>query len=291
MASSEDTTALGSKRFTIERFTADRPPQSAGDTLTIEEPLEIRVRFRRGPNVVQKPVSVTMRTPGSDRELAVGFLFTEGIIHEPSWIEATDLKSNNENSILITLGHEVDLKRLERHFYTSSSCGVCGKTSIEALAINREISLPNSKPQVNADTVLTFPERLLHQQTHFSKTGGLHAGALISPDGTIRATREDVGRHNAVDKVIGHALLTGTIDLSDSILMVSGRAGFELVQKAIMASIPIMAAVGAPSSLAVELARRYDLTLIGFLRGNRFNLYSGRERIKALEPTAAVVAI
>ncbi|HET9376730.1 MAG TPA: formate dehydrogenase accessory sulfurtransferase FdhD, partial [Chthoniobacterales bacterium] len=287
VASEEDTIIRESKRLTIERFIADEPPQSASDTLTIEEPLEIRVRFRRGPNVVQKPVSVTMRTPGSDRELAAGFLFTEGIVHEASWIDAIEVKSDNENSVLITLSHEVDLKRLERHFYTSSSCGICGKTSIEALAINREISLYHRLPQVDPETVLTFPERLLRQQAHFSKTGGLHAAALIDPDGTIRAIREDVGRHNAVDKVIGHALLTQTINFSNSILMVSGRAGFELVQKAIMAGIPIMTAVGAPSSLAVELARQYDLTLIGFLRGNRFNLYSGRQRMKSLEATAA----
>ena len=287
MASLEDTVIEGSKRLIIERVIAGQPAQYASDTLTIEEPLEIRVRFRRGPSVVQKPVSITMRTPGSDRELAVGFLFTEGIIHESSWIEATELKSDNENSILITLSHEVDLKRLERHFYTSSSCGVCGKTSVEALAINREISLLPRSPQVDIKTVLALPERLLQQQAHFSKTGGLHAAALIGSEGTVRAVREDIGRHNAVDKVIGHALLTNTVDLSDCILMVSGRAGFELVQKAIMASIPIMAAVGAPSSLAVELARQYDLTLIGFLRGNRFNLYSGRQRIKSLEATAA----
>jgi FdhD protein len=286
VASPEDTIVIGSKRLKIERFTADQPPQHASDTLTIEEPLEIRVRFRRGPNVVQKPVSVTMRTPGSDRELAVGFLFTEGIIHDVSWIEATDSKGDNENSIILSLVKAVDLKRLERHFYTSSSCGVCGKTSIEALSINREISLSDRAPQVSVETVLGLPERLLEQQAHFSRTGGLHAAALIGPDGTLRAIREDVGRHNAVDKVIGHALLTNTIDLSESILMVSGRAGFELVQKAIMASIPIMAAVGAPSSLAVELGRRYDLTLIGFLRGSRFNLYSGRGRMKAVESAA-----
>jgi FdhD protein len=287
VASLADTVIEGSKRLVIERITADQPPQRASDTLTIEEPLEIRVRFRRGSNSVQKPVSVTMRTPGSDRELAAGFLFTEGIIHEPSWIESTELKDNKENSILIALSHDVDLKRLERHFYTSSSCGVCGKTSIEALAINREIALLPSSPQVDCQTILALPERLLQEQAHFSKTGGLHAAALIGSDGTVRAVREDVGRHNAVDKVIGHALLTNTINLSDSILMVSGRAGFELVQKAIMASIPIMAAVGAPSTLAVELARQYDLTLIGFLRGNRFNLYSGRQRIKSLEVATA----
>jgi FdhD protein len=288
VASPEDTFGTEFEGLVIERFTADQPPQCANDMLTIEEPLEIRVRFRRGPNMVQKPVSVTMRTPGSDQELAAGFLFTEGIIHEASWIESGEAKSDNEssisnkdNSILITLSREVDLKRLERHFYTSSSCGVCGKTSIEALAINREISLPHRTPQVNVETVLALPERLLQQQAHFSKTGGLHAAALISPDGTIHAIREDVGRHNAVDKVIGHALLTNTIELSDSVLMVSGRAGFELVQKAIMAGIPMMVAVGAPSSLSVELARQYDLTLIGFLRGNRFNLYSGRQRIEA----------
>jgi FdhD protein len=287
VASLADTVIEGSKRLVIERITADQPPQRASDTLTIEEPLEIRVRFRRGSNSVQKPVSVTMRTPGSDRELAAGFLFTEGIIHEPSWIESTELKDNKENSILIALSHDVDLKRLERHFYTSSSCGVCGKTSIEALAINREIAMLPSSPQVDWQTILALPERLLQEQAHFSKTGGLHAAALIGSDGTVRAVREDVGRHNAVDKVIGHALLTNTINLSDSILMVSGRAGFELVQKAIMASIPIMAAVGAPSTLAVELARQYDLTLIGFLRGNRFNLYSGRQRIKSLEVATA----
>jgi FdhD protein len=281
VASPEDTILVGSKRLTIERFSAERPPQNASDTVTVEEPLEIRVRFRRGPNVVQKPVSVTMRTPGSDRELAVGFLFTEGIVHAAAWIEASDVESDKENSILLSLNQEVDLKRLERHFYTSSSCGICGKTSIEALAINREISLPDRTPQVSVETVLALPERLLEQQAHFSKTGGLHAAALLSSDGKIRAIREDIGRHNAVDKVIGHALLSKAIDLSDSILMVSGRAGFELVQKAIMAGIPIMAAVGAPSSLAVELARRYDLTLIGFLRGTRFNLYSGRQRMPA----------
>jgi len=287
VASLEDTIIEGSKRLIIERVTAGQPPQCASDTLTIEEPLEIRVRFRRGPTVVQKPVSVTMRTPGSDQELAVGFLFTEGIIHQASWIEGTELTGDNANSILIALSQEVDLKRLERHFYTSSSCGVCGKTSIEALAINREISLLPRSPQVDSKTLLALPESLLQQQAHFSKTGGLHAAALIGSEGTVRTVREDVGRHNAVDKVIGHALLTNTINLSDSILMVSGRAGFELVQKAIMASIPIMAAVGAPSSLAVELARQYDLTLIGFLRGNRFNLYSGRQRIKSLEVIAA----
>lgn len=287
MASPEDAIAAGSRRLTIERFVANEAPQNARDTLTIEEPLEIRVRFRRGPNVVQKPISVTMRTPGSDRELAVGFLFTEGIIHEASWIDATDLESDQENSILLSLNQEVDLKRLERHFYTSSSCGVCGKTSIEALAINREVALPHRLPQITPENLLTLPQRLLEQQAHFSRTGGLHAAALTSPDGAIRAIREDVGRHNAVDKVIGHALLSNTIELSDSILMVSGRAGFELVQKAIMAGVPIMAAVGAPSSLAVDLARRYDLTLVGFLRGNRFNLYSGRERIKAVESAAA----
>jgi formate dehydrogenase family accessory protein FdhD len=287
VASEEDTIIRESKRFTIERFTADEPPQSASDALTIEEPLEIRVRFRRGANVVQKPVSVTMRTPGSDPELAAGFLFTEGIIHEASWIEAIEIKSDNENSILVALSHEVDLNRLERHFYTSSSCGICGKTSIEALAINREIALSQRLPQVNPEMVLTLPERLLRQQAHFSKTGGLHAAALVNSEGSVRAIREDVGRHNAVDKVIGHALLTKTINFSSSILMVSGRAGFELVQKAIMAGVPIMAAVGAPSSLAVELARQYDLTLIGFLRGNRFNLYSGRQRMKSLEASAA----
>jgi FdhD protein len=287
VASAEDTVFHGSKRLTIERFTADAPSQHSTDSVTIEEPLEIRVRFRRGPNVVQKPISVTMRTPGSDVELAAGFLFTEGIIHQVSWIESADVQSDNGNSVLLTLNQEIDLKRLDRHFYTTSSCGVCGKTSIEALAINRQIVLPQRLPKISLETILSLPDKLLQQQAHFSKTGGLHAAALADAEGTIRAIREDVGRHNAVDKVIGHALLSRTINLSGSILVVSGRGGFELVQKAIMAGIPIMAAVGAPSSLAVELARRYDFTLIGFLRGKRFNLYSGGERLHAAGPVAA----
>jgi FdhD protein len=285
VASSEDTVFQGSKRLTIERFSADGTSESGSDALTIEEPLEIRVRFRRGSNLVQKPVSVTMRTPGADLELAIGFLFTEGIIHHASWVEASERPS--DNVILLTLNREIDLKRLERHFYTSSSCGVCGKTSIEALAINREIVLPEGRPKISLQSILGLPEKLLEQQAHFSKTGGLHAAALANSDGIIGAIREDVGRHNAVDKVIGHALLSNASDLSDSILMVSGRGGFELVQKAIMAGIPIMAAVGAPSSLAVELARRYNFTLIGFLRGKRFNLYSSRERIRTADAIAA----
>jgi FdhD protein len=253
----------------------------ARDDLTIEEPLEISVKFRRGSNLVKKPLSITMRTPGSDRGLAVGFLFTEGILHEISMLSSVDQEA--ENSVVVTLNEEVNLQRLERHFYTTSSCGVCGKTSLEALRINREIYLNSSSPKVSPHLLVTLPEILARYQSDFSRTGGIHASAIFDARGHLCAISEDVGRHNALDRLIGNELLAGRSDFSDLILLVSGRASFELVQKSVMAGIPIMAAVGAPSSLAVDLAQRYGMTLVGFLRDNRFNLYSGAARVSASE--------
>jgi len=251
------------------------------DQLAVEEPLEILVCFRRKGILVRKPISITMRTPGMDEELAIGFLYTEGIIHAGGAI--ADIETGPSSSVALTLNSDVDLRRLERHFYTSSSCGVCGKTSLQALEINREIHLAAGRPPWSVDALLSIPQMVREKQRIFECTGALHAAALCESNGHVIRICEDVGRHNAVDKLIGAELRCGREDFSNLLLFVSGRAGFELVQKSIMSGIPFMAAVGAPSSLAVELARRYSSTLVGFLRGNRFNLYSGSDRVRSSE--------
>jgi FdhD protein len=242
------------------------------DLLAVEEPLEIRLGDRN--------VAITMRTPGNDAELAAGFLFTEGILRAPGQI--AKITPGKRNVIHVELASEdgVDLERLERHFYLTSSCGVCGKASIEALeTIGCEIP-PRERPLIDPDVIHKLPETLRAKQQVFDRTGGLHAAALFDVDGTLRNVREDVGRHNAVDKLVGAAFLKGETPLNDHLLLVSGRASFELVQKALMAGIPVLAAVGAPSSLAVELALRYGMTLMGFVRDRRFNVYSGSSRLR-----------
>jgi FdhD protein len=263
--------------FGVSRHSSTDSPANDVDHLAVEEPLEVALRFRRRGMLVRKPISITMRTPGLDLELAVGFLFTEGIIHQKGAIE--DLEQGSDSSVTVTVNSDVDLKRLERHFYTSSSCGVCGKSSLQALQINREIRLNPSWPKHSVDFLLATPRIVREKQSIFDRTGGLHAAALFDLNQNLIQICEDVGRHNAVDKLIGAELLNGRTDFSDLLMFVSGRAGFELVQKSISANIPIMAAVGAPSSLSVELAREYGSTLIGFLRENRFNLYSGYYRV------------
>jgi FdhD protein len=262
------------------------------DILAVEEPLEIRLGFSNGTH---KAVSITMRTPGEDGELAVGFLFTEGILKSPDQVKQVrhcGLKIGkvkgtldraaalNSNTIRVDLAEnvELDLKKLERHFYTTSSCGVCGKSSIEALQAGA--AKIQSELKINAEIIHRLPETLRTAQSTFDKTGGLHASALFDADGSLDIVREDVGRHNALDKVIGAKFLESLLPLSDKILLVSGRASFELVQKALMAGIPILAAVGSPSSLAVELATEFGMTLIGFVRDGRFNIYCGEERVR-----------
>jgi FdhD protein len=236
-----------------------------------------------------------MRTPGQDFELAAGFLFTEGILRRPDQIaqmrtEPPDAEDGNVVRIELKPGVAVDWQRLERHFYTSSSCGVCGKTSIEALRMTGLGSKPvfeGARPVVDAATIHDLPKRLRGAQSVFEITGGLHAAALFEPDGRLVALREDVGRHNAVDKLIGSQWLTGRTPLLETILFVSGRASFELMQKALMAGIPMLVAVGAPSSLAVALAEEFGATLIGFTRDQRFNIYAGAERIREAAPVPA----
>jgi FdhD protein len=261
---------------------------AAQDSLAVEEPLEIRLGFideRQRPT--HRAVSITMRTPGNDFELAAGFLFTEGIIQNQEQIKEIRFcglpanASGLQNTVRVDVRGDVavDLKRLERHFYTTSSCGVCGKTSIAALQTQACPVLPAASPVFASSTIHRLPKMLREAQQVFATTGGLHAAALFDPDGRLIALREDVGRHNAVDKLIGAQLLAGATPLNRYLLLVSGRASFELVQKALMGGVPILAAVGAPSSLAVELARNFGMTVLGFVRDERFNIYCGEERI------------
>ena len=257
------------------------------DVLAVEEPLEIRIGVPADRTIEHRAISITMRTPGADLELAAGFLFTEGIVNRPEQISRirhcglTEKNKNLQNTVVVELspGVEVDFKRLERNFYTTSSCGVCGKSSIEALHTGAKNIARADHPKINASVLHSLPDVLRRSQDVFDRTGGLHASALFNVIGGLEITREDVGRHNALDKVIGAKFLKGEIPLSDQILLVSGRASFELVQKALMAGIPILAAVGAPSSLAVELAEEFGMTLVGFVRDDSFNIYSGGQRI------------
>jgi FdhD protein len=252
------------------------------DVLAVEEPLEIRLGYDVGGRRVRNSVSITMRTPGHDHELAVGFLFTESILTEREQITAVrSCGGGNIACVELRFGVAVDLTKLERHFYTSSSCGVCGKPTLEALRIGVRHCLPADLPVVQASVIQRLPEALRAAQTAFERTGGLHAAALFDPEGNLLCLREDVGRHNALDKLIGSQFLAGRTPLHDSVLMVSGRASFELVQKAAIVGIPILAAVGAPSSLAVSFAREHDMTVLGFVRADRFNIYTGGERIRS----------
>ena len=250
------------------------------DYLAAEEPLEIRIG--------DQPLSVTMRTPGHDVELAAGFLFTEGLIQNREQILAiesvepiTDDGVKRGNVIQAELVEEAtpDLAKMRRHFFASSSCGICGKASIDAVR-SRLLTAPNPEFRVDAELLTSLPDILRSSQDVFQRTGGLHAAALFDSSGGLLVVREDIGRHNAVDKVIGWALLDHRVPLGNAVLLVSGRGGFEIVQKALVAGIPILASVSAPSSLAVQLARELRMTLVGFLRGRRFVIYSGEDRIE-----------
>ena len=247
------------------------------DFLAAEEPLEIRIG--------ESPLSVTMRTPGHDVELAAGFLFTEGLVQRREQIVAIEnVTSDNDgkrgNVVRAEVVSEVlpDFEKLRRHFFAASSCGICGKASIDAVR-SRLLRTPNPDFRVAPNLLVSLPEALRSAQDVFERTGGLHAAALFDSGGKLLIVREDIGRHNAVDKVVGWALLNRLMPLSDCVLLVSGRGGFEIIQKAIVAGIPVVASVSAPSSLAVQLARELRLTLIGFLRGNRFVVYAGDDRV------------
>ncbi|GAA4507650.1 formate dehydrogenase accessory sulfurtransferase FdhD [Hymenobacter ginsengisoli] len=284
--------SLSSAQASAERTTVQRVVGTtltrATDVLAIEAPLEISLEYGPSGQRQTHSLAVTMRTPGHDAELVAGFLLSEGIINSPADIEslahhADPRRPKERGNVLravLAPGVVLELDRLERHFYTTSSCGVCGKTSIDAVkATSCPVPPSPASPRVPASLIYALPGRQRAAQPVFEQTGGLHATALFSAEGELLLLREDVGRHNAFDKVVGAALLAGQLPLGQHIALLSGRASFELVQKAALAGVAILAAVGAPSSLAVEAAEEFGLTLLGFVRGDRFNIYTHAQRI------------
>lgn len=251
------------------------------DQLAVEEPLEIQVAYQSAGQGERKSISVTMRTPGNDYELAAGFLFTEGIIHSKSQIDGITHAAFDENRVIVTFSGDFEplLGSLERNFYTTSSCGVCGKASIDAIKTRSVYADVQEGLVLKKELLYRLTGQIAHHQRTFETTGGLHASALFDISGQFIMLREDVGRHNALDKLLGAALLTDQLPLDNHVLLLSGRASFELIQKAAMAGIRIVAAIGAPSSLAVQLAEESGITLIGFLKKDKFNIYTGHHRI------------
>jgi FdhD protein len=261
--------------------------QNFQDELAMEEPLEIQLEYGREHNRRIKSISVTMRSPGNDIELALGFLYTEGIIRNYSDVHNVVCPDSNLVQVFLNEIIEPDLQKLERHFYTSSSCGVCGKSSIDAVhTISGHGKGGNDVIEVSTSLICHLPLILRERQNMFRQTGGIHASALFSIDGELLLISEDVGRHNALDKLIGAAFIQKILPIDKQILLLSGRASFELIQKAIMAGIPVVCAIGAPSTLAVQLAKEHGLTLVGFLREERFNIYAGKERIMGSDATS-----
>jgi len=261
--------------------------KSIRDQVAVEEPLEIQLCAPTAEGSAAKSISITMRTPGDDAELALGFLLTEGLIQSPEQVIGVTHHGEKgdanglQNVVRVELRADVDIAidRLQRHFYTTSSCGVCGKASLDALRVTGQASLSQQQTVFERDMITALPDRVRREQPLFAATGGLHAAAVFSSDGEILVVREDVGRHNATDKVVGQLLTAGQLPGHRYGILVSGRASFELMQKALVAGIPFLAAVGAPSSLAVQTAKEFDMTLVGFLRGGTFNIYAGESRI------------
>ncbi len=280
--------ASATRRVTVQRHNGALGGTEVEDQVVVEEPMEIRLEFGPPQARLAKSISITMRTPGEDFELALGFLFSEGLIESRSEVQTVERcgppapGQSESNVVKVTLQPEVEveLMRLQRNFLSSSSCGVCGKASLDAVAPAQPIRPLPKGPRLQASRVRTWPAGLRAKQTAFAATGGVHAAGVFEEDGELVCLREDVGRHNAVDKVIGTLLEQEALPVAPRILMVSGRTSFEILQKAIRAGFPVVAAVGAPSSLAIALADRFDLTLIGFVRGESFNVYAGARRLE-----------
>lgn len=247
------------------------------DWIAIEAPLEIRLK--KEGDLMAKPVSVTMRTPGHDELLALGFLFTEGILFDYRSVISVDTVDENVVEVLVSSDTETELGNADRNFYTTSSCGVCGKASIDAINVKSRFQLDPVSPTIDKQQIFGLQQKLIVQQSSFVKTGGIHASALFSSTGELIALKEDVGRHNAMDKLVGECWQKGLLPLTDKVLLLSGRASFELIQKATMAGISTIVSVGAPSSLAIELAAENRHTLVGFLKEDRFNIYTGAARV------------
>ena len=257
------------------------------DSVSIEEPLEMILKFKKSGKWQTENISITMRTPGNDEDLIAGFLYNEKIVDNIQQIKKIEKKGeivgdyNLQNKIEATINDikNIDIGKLKRNFLTNSSCGVCGKTSLDSLEIIKSNKLDLSFPKINKKVILNSPKLLINEQSEFSKTGGIHASALIDKSGKVIATREDVGRHNALDKLIGHVQKNKLIDNHSQFIACSGRLNFELIQKGLMSNIGIMAGVGAPTSLAIDLAKRFGMTLLGFVKKESFNIYTNKERI------------
>ena len=257
------------------------------DQISIEEPLEITIKYKDKENWVENTISITMRTPGDDEDLVRGFLFNERVIEKIDYIESIELagdpvgqyKLKNKAVVTINNSENIDIDKIKRNFLTNSSCGVCGKTSLDSLEIIKKDKILKSIPKIKYDIIMKSPNMLRQNQSEFSKTGGIHASGLFNVSGEIIAVKEDVGRHNALDKLIGFVLKKELLDNSSQFLTCSGRLNFDLVQKALMANIGVLIGVGAPTSLAIDLANKFDMTLVGFVKEESFNIYSNKERI------------
>ena len=278
--------AISSVDYEINRVEGLTRKVSA-DCIAIEEPLEIAVKYFKDKNWVIEPLMVTMRTPGDDKSLVSGLLFSEGIIQDKSAIETIEVNGENkgkydvDNSLIVTLskGNQLDLKNLQRHFMVNSSCGVCGKGTLNAIEIAYEPKINKEGPIVNIGLISKLPNILKERQQQFANTGGVHASALLSESGVVLHLAEDVGRHNALDKLIGHVRCNGMLKPLEQFVMCSGRLGFDIIQKAVMSGIGMIVGIGAPTSLALDLATKFDITLIGFIKKNKYNIYTGNWRI------------
>jgi len=257
------------------------------DLVSIEEPLEMIIRYKKNNDWIDNSISITMRTPKNDEDLIIGLLFCEGIINKTSEIEKVELlghktgKFKLQNKIRVTLNNSenFDIKRLRRNFLTNSSCGVCGKASLDSLEIICKTKINKDNPKIKSSLIVRIPNLLKQKQSEFSKTGGIHASTLFDQDGKVLVIREDVGRHNALDKVIGYSFRNSIFDTKNQFIACSGRLSFELVQKTFMANIGLLMGVGPPTSLAIDLAKRFDITLIGFISSSGFNIYCGEDRV------------
>ena len=261
--------------------------EEVNDAVSVEEPLEMNLRYNLENKWHIENITITMRTPGNDEDLITGFLLNERIIENINQIEKIEKKGdkvgdyniNNTVEATISNTNNLDIGKIKRNFITNSSCGVCGKTSLDAIEVIKDEKLDLSFPKINKEVILKAPELLINQQSEFSRTGGIHASGLINHDGEIIAVREDVGRHNALDKLIGFATKEKLIDNHSQFIACSGRLNFELIQKGLMANIGVMIGVGAPTSLAIDLAKRFNMTLVGFVKKNSFNIYTNKNRI------------
>jgi FdhD protein len=273
-------------KYKVNKFKSDTHEEK-DDLISIEEPLEISLKFEKENKTITQLLSITMRTPGQDEDLVRGFLYNEQIIKDIKHISSIEKfgekvgQYNIQNKILVTLNDasNVDITKIKRDFLTNSSCGVCGKSSLDALDVIKQDKTPKLEPKLNSKIIISAPDTLRNNQAEFSQTGGIHASGLFNKDGTLINVKEDVGRHNALDKLIGNALINGQIDPSNQFITCSGRLNFELIQKVLMTNIGIVIGVGAPTSLAIDLANKFDMTLIGFVKKDSYNVYTNSQKV------------